>query len=150
MRLHHCRGDLRASPCGEAEIGLLATINGQTLKQKPSKTRASASSACIECHETLKASAVVLAMQWCSVRVSSPEINRSWKSRASSATKFFEKSKTRRCSISLVSSEWLRFLCLRDNAGLGRQEVGEHLTVDTALINRRPVLRGPNSSAASA
>jgi len=59
VRLDNCGGDLRASPGGETELGFLAVVNRETLEQEACKTRASASSACVEGHETLKASAVV-------------------------------------------------------------------------------------------
>jgi len=59
VRLDDRRGNLRASPGGETELGLLAVIHGQTLEQEARETGTSASTASVESHETLKTSAVV-------------------------------------------------------------------------------------------
>jgi len=57
--LHNCRRDLRASPRGETELGFLAVIDGQALEQEARETRASASTARVESHESLESSAIV-------------------------------------------------------------------------------------------
>jgi len=57
--LHDCRRDLRAGPGGETELGLLTVVDRQALEQKARETRASASTACVESHESLQTSAIV-------------------------------------------------------------------------------------------
>merc|ERR1719443_886563 len=55
---HSCR-DLWAGPNCEAQFGFLAVIHTEALKHKAPKARTCTSSAGIEHHETLQASAIV-------------------------------------------------------------------------------------------
>mmetsp|Transcript_68980 Transcript_68980/g.144018 ORF Transcript_68980/g.144018 Transcript_68980/m.144018 type:complete len:288 (-) Transcript_68980:66-929(-) len=56
---HHSSGNLRAGPDCEAELALLAIINGEALQHQATQTRASSATAGIVHHEALKASAIV-------------------------------------------------------------------------------------------
>mmetsp|Transcript_35187 Transcript_35187/g.53993 ORF Transcript_35187/g.53993 Transcript_35187/m.53993 type:complete len:303 (-) Transcript_35187:18-926(-) len=56
---YNSSGNLWRRRDGEGELGLASVVNGETFKQKGSKTRSSSSSSCVENKESLKASAVV-------------------------------------------------------------------------------------------
>ena len=57
--LDDCGGNLRASPDSEAQLGVLAIINGEALKHEASKTTASAVTNRVEDHEALRSCAIV-------------------------------------------------------------------------------------------
>merc|ERR1719201_2160716 len=59
VRLHYCGGDLRACPNSEAQLGLLAIIDRETLEHETSETAARSTSDRIEDHETLQARTIV-------------------------------------------------------------------------------------------
>merc|ERR1719331_3331894 len=59
VRLDARRGDLRAGPDREGDLGLLAVVDRETLKEQAAKTRTGASTAGVEHHEALEAGAVV-------------------------------------------------------------------------------------------
>ena len=58
-RLNARRGDLRARPHGERDLRLLAVVHREALQEQAAETRACASTASVEHHEALEASAVV-------------------------------------------------------------------------------------------
>ena len=53
------RGNLRASPDSETQLGLLAIVDRETLQHEASKTTASTTTDSIVDHESLQASAVI-------------------------------------------------------------------------------------------
>merc|ERR1719436_535945 len=59
VRLHNCSSDLRGRSHSVRQLGLLAVIDGQTLKEKSTKTRAGTSTSGVVDEETLQTSAVV-------------------------------------------------------------------------------------------
>merc|ERR1719183_3348491 len=59
VRLHARRGDLRAAPDREGDLGLLAVVDGEALEEQAAKAGAGAAAAGIKDHEALQAGAVV-------------------------------------------------------------------------------------------
>jgi hypothetical protein len=59
VRLNNRGRNLRGGVDSETQLGFLAIVNRKTLKEERTKTRASASTDCIEDKEALKTSAVV-------------------------------------------------------------------------------------------
>merc|ERR1719326_1520405 len=59
VRFHNSSGDLRCRGDSVSQLGLLAIVDGQTLQQKGTKTRAGTSTSGVVDEETLKASAVI-------------------------------------------------------------------------------------------
>merc|ERR1712126_411830 len=57
--LYHCGGDLGSGVDGELQLGLLASVHGQTLHQQGSEARSSSASERVEDEESLKTSAVI-------------------------------------------------------------------------------------------
>ncbi len=54
-----CVGDLRGGVDGEAELGLLAVVDGESFEKEGAETGSSSSSDCVEDEEALETSAVV-------------------------------------------------------------------------------------------
>jgi len=59
VRLNNRSGNLRGRVHAESELGLLSVIDGETLKEETSKTRAGTSSDGVEDHEALETSALI-------------------------------------------------------------------------------------------
>merc|ERR1719199_1887681 len=59
VRLNHCCSNLRTGPNSEAQLGLLAIVNGEALQHEAAEARPSASTDSVVHHESLQAGAVV-------------------------------------------------------------------------------------------
>merc|ERR1719199_966130 len=59
VRLNHCCSNLRTGPNSEAQLGLLAVVDGEALQHEAAEARPSASTDSVIHHESLQAGAVV-------------------------------------------------------------------------------------------